>query len=55
MNVNPSELLNADIVFVLEIDWNGDVHRFSSIPIVVPSDDGSIPYVGQTILERAKA
>ncbi len=47
MNVNPSELLNADIVFVLEIDWNGDVHRFSSIPIVVPSDDGSISYVGR--------
>lgn len=47
MTIHPNDLLNAEIVFVLEIDWNGDVHRFSTLPIDVESDDGSISYVGR--------
>jgi len=47
MNIHPNDLLNADIVFVLEIDWNGDVHRFSSVPIDVPSDDGTVSFIGR--------
>lgn len=47
MMIHPDDLLNADIVFVMEIDWNGDVHRFSTLPIDVESDDGSISYIGR--------
>jgi len=47
MNIHPNNLVNAEIVFVLEIDWNGDVHRFSSFPVDVESDDGSISYIGR--------
>lgn len=35
------ELLGSDIVFLMEIDWNGNLFRFSTMPIEVEKDDGT--------------
>ena len=43
MKLAPSyvELLGCDIIFLVEIDWNGTPYRFSSMPVELEKDDGS--------------
>ena len=44
MKLSPSyiELLGSDIVFLMEIDWNGSLFNFSTMPIEVETDGGEI-------------
>jgi len=43
---NRQELLGATPIWLLEITWAGTVYRFSSKPVVLPSDDGALPFHG---------
>ena len=42
MKLAPSyiELLGSDIVFLMNLDWNGQIFRFSTMPIEIETDDG---------------
>ena len=44
MKLSPSyiELLGSDIVFLMEIDWNGSLFKFSTMPIDVETDGGEV-------------
>ena len=43
MKLAPSyiELLGSDIVFLMELEWNGQIFRFSTLPIEIEKDDGT--------------
>ena len=44
MKLSPSyiELLGSDIVFLCEIDWNGSLFKFSTMPIEIEKDSGGV-------------
>ena len=41
-----ADLKASRIVYLLDVDWHGQIYRFSSYPINIDSDDGSLQYAG---------
>ena len=47
MSFAKSELIDADIVFLLDIDVQGKEYRFSTFPVYIFDGDSQIPYEGE--------
>jgi hypothetical protein len=46
INASARNWLESELVFLLEINWNGAIYRFSSFPVVVEDGTKSYQYIG---------